>query len=134
MQGGGRVLLNGTRSLRDIPSCLPSFGIIPVDSRSRTSTPLHVLCLFSPSSLSVAKALASPWPYHLIIVDGDKKPPLEDCDQYLSADMPEPDLQLRLFHQVASNMMHEYWGSKCQRDGVYYPNNFQDDVNSSEDR
>ncbi|CAN0273274.1 unnamed protein product, partial [Scytosiphon promiscuus] len=77
-----------------------------------------------------------PHAHILIIVDGDEKPQPEDYDQYVSAELPNPDSQPRLFHRVVSSMVHGPCGSNCQRDGVCsksYPRDFQDETISSED-
>ena len=77
-----------------------------------------------------------PHAHILIIVDADDKPQPEHYDRYVSAELPDPDRQPRLFHRVASIMVHGPCGSKCQRDGVCskrYPKDFQAEKISSED-
>ena len=67
---------------------------------------------------------------------GDEKPQPEDYEQYLSAELPDPDLKPCQFHRVVSSMVHGPCGSKGQSDGVCskrYPKDFQDETISSED-
>lgn len=59
-----------------------------------------------------------PHAHILIIVDGDEKPQPEDYNQYVSAELSDPDRQPRLFHRVVPSMVHGPCGSKCERDGV----------------
>ena len=69
-------------------------------------------------------------------MDADDKPQPENYDRYVSAELPDPDRQPRLFHRVASSMVHGPCGSKCQRGGVCserYPKDFQAETIFSED-
>lgn len=77
-----------------------------------------------------------PHAHILIIIDGDDKSQAEDYDKYVSAELPDPHLQPRLFHRVVSSMVHGPCGSKCQKDGEcskHYPKDYQAETSSAND-
>ena len=107
-----RVLSDGLRFPRDLPSSPPSFRIISVDSKSQTSLPsifsisLRLCrCQFQKRGLPHAlwMATTSPSPRTTTVrVRGT----------------PDPDRQPRLFHRVVSSMVRGPCGGTCQRGGV----------------
>lgn len=76
-----------------------------------------------------------PREHFLIIIDGDEKPQAEDCDKYVSAELPDPDLRPRLFDPVVSSMMNGPCGSNCQKNDEFsgnYPKHYHAGASSAE--
>lgn len=72
-----------------------------------------------------------PHTHILITFAGDSNPAPDKCDNYVSAELPDPDSQPRLFHCVVSGMLHGDCGTKCEKDGRCFKHclkHFQDDT------